>query len=394
MRRISTQGVWWRYTHVQPVPMKLDLLLPNYNALPFQDNMDSPPSKSHSDQLTSSSANSEYEILVPFDLSTDAPKIFANEMGLWGVIDRGVNVKIATIDEVTSVDDDGNRTLEIIQPIHNYHDGSHSSQCLEGNNVPMSGSPNGGYVPPIDTKYDLTLLDPHPFGDGKYFALPCNRATIDTFDAPLVTIGTQRNTSQYTVKEYGESAIQTLPIVDSNNKHTAGNHDYNSKSEDSMQDNITTFGEYFHGTIDPSTFITSPINNHVNYRDTFNKSALCKSKNIVFQVKDVKPHVPSNFVIGLSTYCARLNGPCQCNIASRGATTLGTLTGYVYTWLDISLIGPQLARLDYQYINNARCRRHIYRHRSLVSTIIISMLKTIFYRIRTILDVCVTRVLV
>ena len=75
-------------------------------------------------------------------------------------------------------------------------------------------------------------------------------------------------------------------------------------------------------------------------------------------------------------------------------TTFGTFTGYVYTWLDISLIGPQLARLYYQYIDNARCRRHIYRHRSLVSTIIISMLKTIFYQIRTILDVRVTRVLV
>ena len=76
--------------------------------LPFQDDMDSPPSQSHSNQLTSSSANSEYEILVPFDLSTaDAPKIFANEIGLWGAIDRGVNVKRATIDEVTSVDDDG-----------------------------------------------------------------------------------------------------------------------------------------------------------------------------------------------------------------------------------------------------------------------------------------------
>ena len=192
MRRISTQGVWWRYTHVQPVPMKLDLLLPNYNALPFQDDMDSSPSQSHSNQLTTSSANSEYEILVPFDLST--PKIFANEMGLWGAIDRGVNANIVTIDEVMSVNDDDHRKLEIIQPIHNYHDGSHPSQCLEGNNVMMSGSPNGGYVPPIDTKYDLTLLDPHPFGDGKYFALPCNRATIDTFDAPLVTIGTQRNT--------------------------------------------------------------------------------------------------------------------------------------------------------------------------------------------------------
>jgi len=84
MRRISTQGVWWCYTHVQPVPMKLDLPLPNYDALPFQDDMDSPPSQSHSNQLTSSSANSgyeilvqptsssansEYEILVPFDLS-------------------------------------------------------------------------------------------------------------------------------------------------------------------------------------------------------------------------------------------------------------------------------------------------------------------------------------
>ena len=162
-----------------------------------------------------------------------------------------------------------------------------------------------------------------------------------------------------------------------------------------MQDNITTFGEYFHGTIDPSTFVTSLIDNHVNYRDTFNKSILRKSKNVVFQVENVKHHVSSNFVIGSSTYCARLNGPCQCNIqASRGVTTFGTFTGYVYTWLDISLIGPQLARLYYQYIDNARCRRHIYRHRSLVSTIIISMLKTIFYRIRTIIDVRVTRVLV
>jgi len=321
-----------------------------------------------------------YEILVPFDLSTDAPKIFANEMGLWGVIDRGVNGKVVTIDEVTSVDNDGRRTLETIQPTHNYHDVSmHPFQWLEGNNVSRSGSPNGGYVPPIETKYDLTLLGPYPFGDGKYFTPPYNHATIDTFDALMIAIGTQRNTIQYTVKEYGESATQARPIVDSNNTHTAGNNDYSSKPEDSVQDNITTFGEYFHGTIDPSTFVTSPIDNHANYRDTFNKSILRKSKNVVFQVENVKHHVSSNFVIGSSTYCARLNGPCQCNIqASRGVTTFGTFTGYVYTWLDISLIGPQLARLYYQYIDNARYRRHIYRHRSLVSTIIISMLKTIF----------------
>ena len=120
MRHIKTQGVWWHYTQVRSVPVELYSLSSNYDALPFQDDMDSPPSQSHSNQLTSSSANSEYEILVPFDLSTDAPKIFANEMGLWGVIDMEVNANIVTIDEVTSVDDYGHRTLEIIQP--NYHD--------------------------------------------------------------------------------------------------------------------------------------------------------------------------------------------------------------------------------------------------------------------------------
>jgi hypothetical protein len=110
----------------------------------------------------------------------------------------------------------------------------------------MSGSPNGGYVPP---KYDLTFLGTyHLFRDGKYFALPCNHATIDTFDAPLVMIGMQHNTNQYAVtqqflKEYGESATQIQTIVDSNNIHTAGNHDYSSKPEDSVKGNITTFGE-------------------------------------------------------------------------------------------------------------------------------------------------------
>ena len=137
----------------------------------------------------------------------------------------------------------------------------------------------------------------------------------------MIAIGTQRNTIQYTVKEYGECATQTRPIVDSNNTHTAGNNDYSSKPEDSVQDNITTFGEYFHGTIDPSTFVTSLIDNHVNYRDTFNKSILRKSKNVVFQVEDIKPRVPSNFVKGSPTYHVRLNGPCQCNIqASRGVS--------------------------------------------------------------------------
>ena len=91
------------------------------------------------------------------------------------------------------------------------------------------------------------------------------------------------------------------------------------------------------------------------------------------------------------TYYVGLYGPCQCNIASRGATTLGTLTGYVHTWLDILLIGPQPVRIDYQFINNARCRRHTHRHRRLVSTIIILMLKTIFYQTRTILGVRDTR---
>ena len=162
-------------------------------------------------------------------------------MGLWGVIDRGVNGKVVTIDEVASVDNDGHRTLETIQPTHNYHDVSmHPFQWLEGNgnDVSMSGSPNGGYVPPIETKYDLTLLGPYPFGDEKYFTPPYNHATIDTFDALMIAIGTQRNTIQYTVEEYGESATQTRPIVDSNNTHTAGNNDYSSKPEDSVQDNI------------------------------------------------------------------------------------------------------------------------------------------------------------
>ena len=77
----------------------------------------------------------------------------------------------------------------------------------------MSSNPNGGYVPPIETKYDLTFLGPYLFRDGKYFALPCH-VTTDTFDAPLVAIGTQCNTNQYAVtqqflKEYGESATQT-----------------------------------------------------------------------------------------------------------------------------------------------------------------------------------------
>ena len=39
MRRISTQGVWWHYTHEQTVPMQLGLLSPNYDTLPFQDDI-------------------------------------------------------------------------------------------------------------------------------------------------------------------------------------------------------------------------------------------------------------------------------------------------------------------------------------------------------------------
>ena len=56
-------------------------------------------------------------------------------------MNRGVNGKVVTNDEVTSVNDDGHRTLDTIQPTQNYHDVSmHPFRWLEGNNVSMSGS--------------------------------------------------------------------------------------------------------------------------------------------------------------------------------------------------------------------------------------------------------------
>ena len=66
---------------------------------------------------------------------------------------------------------------------------------------------------------------------------------------------------------------------------------------------------------------------------------------------------------GPMTHYGNLNGPCLYNIASRGATQIctfhNTLTGYKSgTWLDI-LYGPQLARVDDEYVNNACCQRHM-----------------------------------
>jgi hypothetical protein len=74
--------------------VELVLLSSNYDTLPSQDEMDSfasrvdlsgvicPPSQSHSNQLTSSSANSEYENVL-FDTSTETSKTFEDEQRLW-----------------------------------------------------------------------------------------------------------------------------------------------------------------------------------------------------------------------------------------------------------------------------------------------------------------------
>ena len=94
MRHFSTQGVRWRYTCEHTASVELVLLSSNYDTLPSQDEMDSfasqvdlsgvicPPSQSHSNQLISSSANSEYGDVL-FDTSIDASKTFEDEPRLW-----------------------------------------------------------------------------------------------------------------------------------------------------------------------------------------------------------------------------------------------------------------------------------------------------------------------
>ena len=66
MRHIPTQGVWWNDPREYTTSVVLDLLSPNYDTLPFHDEMDSfasrinlscPPSRSHSNQITSSITN-------------------------------------------------------------------------------------------------------------------------------------------------------------------------------------------------------------------------------------------------------------------------------------------------------------------------------------------------
>ena len=166
-------------------------------------------------------------------------KTFANETILWGAIDRGVNAKIVTIGEATSVDDDGHHTLEIIQPICNYHD---------------------VFV------YPFQRLE-----DGEHSKLPHDHTTTNTFNTALmIAINTKCSTNQYAVtqqflEEYRESATQTV--------QTNG-----IMTEDSLQSNMTAFEEYFHGTTDPPTFVITHTDNHVNSRGTFNRinSLLCR----------------------------------------------------------------------------------------------------------------------
>ena len=102
MRHIPTQGVWWNDPREYTASVVLDLLSPNYDTLPFHDEMDSfasrinlscppsrylscPPSRSHSNQITSSITNPEYQNVL-FNTSTDVPKIFEDGEILWVVM--------------------------------------------------------------------------------------------------------------------------------------------------------------------------------------------------------------------------------------------------------------------------------------------------------------------
>ena len=243
----------------------------------------------------------------------------------WGVMDRGVDERIIVVvssDDAALIDDGSHYIIGITQHVHNHHYKSiHPSQRLRGNIALTSSSSNGGYG------YCLALLDPYLLEDGERLNLPRNHMTTDTIDAPMHDIGTQLDTKQYVIaqqfsEEYGESAIWKpawkQSIMDIDMVLTVESYGYDNSILKSID---------------------------IEQEDVESSAILCLSDT------------------GSMTHYGNLNGPCLYNIASRGATQIytwsDTLTGYESdTWLDI-LYGPQLARVDDEYVNNACCQRHM-----------------------------------